>query len=211
MSHRPRPIPSYDPDLQVEWGEDCFLGAFTVIGIRPMANAANRRLIDRGTPQRVTVGDRSLIGTHCTIYHDVAIGEDCRVGDHAIIREACRIGARCVVGQNVDLQYNVRLGDDVKILNETQITGNSVIGKGVFIGPGVQSMNDDALFRAEAEDYRDRGQVGITIGDYVRIGGGAILLPGIKIGHHAIVAAGALVTRDVEPHAAVKGLPARAA
>lgn len=195
----PRLIPSYPTQASalVQWGPDCWYGEFCVIGQRPMANAANRRPVVDAEPQPVTIGDRTIIGTHATIYRDVTIGEDCRLGDHVVIREGGRIGKRCVVGTMVDLQFNVTLDDDVKIFNQTQITGNSTIGRGTFIGPGVQSMNDAALFKADPEDYRDRGQVGITIGEFVRIGGAAVLLPGITIGDRAIIGAGAVVTRDV--------------
>lgn len=208
----PNTIPSYPTraSMLVEWGEDCFVGEFAVIGLRPMSNAANRRPIsDQGEPQPVKIGSRSIIGTHATIYRDVQIGEDCRLGDHVIIREGGRIGKRCVVGSMVDLQFNVTLGDDVRIFNQTQITGQSVIGNGVFIGPGVQSMNDPYIAHHDLSDYQARGLHGVTIGDYVFIGGGAILLPGIKIGDRAIIAAGAVVTKDVSSAATVFGFPAR--
>jgi len=200
MSRRPRPIPSYAADLQVEWGEDCFLGDYCVIGIRPMANAANRRLIDHGTPQRVAIGDRSIIGTHCTIYHDVGIGEDCRLGDHAVIREGCRIGRRCVVGTKVDIQYDVIIADDVRILNEAHIAGGTVIGEGSFIGPGVSTANDR---RIDLDDYQDRGTRQPVIGRKVFVGQAAIILPGVTIGDGAIIGAGTVVTKDVPAGATV--------
>lgn len=195
----PRTIPSFPTHAGtlVEWGSDCWLGDFGVIGLRPMSNAANRRQIDNGPSKPVIIGDRTIIGTHCTIYSDVQMGEDCRLGDKVVIREGARIGKRCVIGTFVDLQFDVTLGDDVKIFNQTQITGGSVIGNGVFIGPGVQSMNDPYLARHDLADYQARGLEPVTIGDYVFIGGGAILLPGVKIGERAKIAAGAVVTKDV--------------
>ncbi len=207
----PRTIPSYPTHAGtlVEWGSDCWLGEFAVIGLRPMANAANRRMIPDGPPLPVKIGDRTIIGTHATIYRDVVMGEDCRLGDHVVIREGARIGNRCVIGSMCDLQFNVTLGDDVRIFNQTQITGYSVIGNGVFIGPGVQSMNDPHIAHHDLADYKARGLEGVTIGDYAFIGGAAILVPGIKIGERAKVAAGALVTKDVPAGATVYGLPAR--
>lgn len=199
MSNPPRLIPSYPTQaaLLVEWGSDCWFGEFCVIGQRPMANAANRRPLDDGEPKPVKIGDRTIIGSHCVVYRDVQMGEDCRLGDHATIREGARIGKRCVIGTMVDLQYNVTLADDVRILNQTQIAGGSVIGRGTFIGPGVQTANDPHVAKHGLEDYQDRGQVGVTIGEFVFIGVGAILLPGVKIGDRAIIGAGALVTKDV--------------
>jgi len=207
----PRKIPSFPTHAGalVEWGADCWLGDFGVIGLRPMSNAANRRLVDQGPSPPVKIGDRTIIGTHCTIYSDVIMGEDCRLGDKVVIREGARIGKRCVVGTMVDLQFNVTLGDDVRIFNQSQITGGSVIGNGVFIGPGVQSMNDPYIAHHSLEDYQARGLEPVTIGDYVFIGGGAILLPGVKIGARATVAAGAVVTKDVPAGETVFGMPAR--
>jgi len=196
----PRRIPFCDPVLMVEWGDDCWLGSMTVIGVRPMANAANRRLIDQGAPSKVIVGHRSVIGTHCTIYHNVVLGEDCRVGDHATIREGVRVGARSVIGTNVDIQYGCRIGSDVRVMNGAHITGGTVIGDGSFIGPGVMSANDKHV---DLADYRDRGQTAPVIGARVMIGVGAILLPGIVIGDGAIIGAGAVVTKDVPDGATV--------
>ncbi len=201
----PRTIPSYPTHAgtHVEWGADTWLGEFAVIGLRPMANAANRRPVVETEPQPVKIGDRTIIGTHATIYRDVTIGEDCRLGDHVVIREGARIGNRCVVGSMVDLQFNVTLGDDVRIFNQTQITGGTVIGDHTFISAGVQSVNDPHLFNFDLEDYQDRGTAGPKIGDKVKIGPGAILLPGVIIGDEAIIAAGAIVTRDVPAGAIV--------
>jgi maltose O-acetyltransferase len=97
----------------------------------------------------------------------------------------------------------------VRILNETHITGGTVIGDGTFIGPGVWSANDPYLAHFDLDDYQDRGQVAPIIGRKVFIGVGAILLPGIVIGDGAMIAAGALVTKDVAPGAKVYGMPAR--
>jgi UDP-2-acetamido-3-amino-2,3-dideoxy-glucuronate N-acetyltransferase len=207
---QPRQIPSYPTHAatMVEWGVDTWLGDFTVIGLRPMTTAANRRLVDQGPPKPVKIGDRSIIGAHCTLYRDIVIGDDTRVADHVVIREGVRIGARCVIGVMVDLQYNVTIADDVRILNQTQIAGGSTIGRGTFIGPGVQTANDPHVAKFDLDDYRNRGQVGVTIGEKVFIGVGAILLPGVKIGDGARIAAGAVVTKDVPAGAAVYGMPA---
>jgi acetyltransferase-like isoleucine patch superfamily enzyme len=184
-----------------------YVSTHAALGRVPLATAANRRPVRQPTAGRI--GSGTVIGDFAVLYAGTFIGRDCQIGDHAVIREDVRLGNRVVVGTMVDLQYNVLVGDDVKLLNQTQITGNSTIGRGSFFGPGVQSMNDRELFKHEPEDYQDRGQVGITVGEYVRIGGGAILLPGITIGARAVVGAGAVVTRDVAAGETVMGFPAR--
>ena len=100
-------------------------------------------------------------------------------------------------------------------MNQAQIAGGSVIGRGSFIGPGVQTANDPHVARHGLEDYQDRGQVGVTIGEHVFVGVGAIILPGVRIGDGAIIGGGAVVTRDILAGEmimapGVRGLPVRA-
>jgi acetyltransferase-like isoleucine patch superfamily enzyme len=182
------------------------IGAFTVMGRQPYTTAANRRQARLAGPGRI--GSGSVIGCLCVIYAGSFIGKECCVGDHAVIRENVRIGDRCVIGTKVDIQYGATIGNDVRILNETQIAGGTVIGDGSFIGPGVQTANDPHVARFGLDDYQDRGQAGPVIGKKVFIGVGAILLPGVVIGDGATIAAGAIVTRDVRAGAAVFGAPA---
>lgn len=189
-------------------GDNVGLAVACVIGFPPRGTAANRRPISKSL-SCTRLGDRVVVKPFACIYLDVHIGEDTLVGNHASIREGSRIGKRCVVGAYVDIQYDVILGDDVRILNQTQITGGTRIGSGTFIGPGVQTANDPYLFHEDLDDYKDRGQVPPVIGNKVFIGVGAIILPGVKIGDGARVAAGALVTRDVPAGATVVGSPAR--
>lgn len=190
------------------WGDDCVYGAYCVFGVVPIANAANRRPVKSDwSPGHI--GSRTIIGHHCVLGAGVMLGEDCRLGDQVNIREGVAVGARCVIGTKVDIQFGCVIADDVKIFNQTQITGNSTIGRGVFIGPGVQSMNDSEIAQHDLADYQHRGQIGVTIEDYAFIGGGAILLPGIRIGDRAKIAAGAVVTKDVPAGAEVFGVPAR--
>lgn len=171
------------------------IGSFTAIGRQPYSTAANRRPVRLVGAGRI--GEGTVVGCLCVIYAGVFIGRETCIGDHAVIREDTRIGARCVIGTKVDIQYGATIGDDVRILNETQIAGGTVIGDGTFIGPGVQTANDPHVARFGLDDYQDRGQVAPVIGRKVFIGVGAILLPGVKIGDGAVIAAGAVVTKDV--------------
>jgi acetyltransferase-like isoleucine patch superfamily enzyme len=183
------------------------IGAFTALGRQAYPTAANRRptrLVEAGH-----IGSGTVIGCQCVIYAGVFIGRECCIGDHVVIREDTNIGDRCVLGTKVDIQYGVRIANDVRLLNETQIAGGTVIGEGSFLAQGVTMANDPHLFNFDLGDYRDRGQTGPVIGRHVKIGPGAILLPGVVIGDEAIIGAGALVTRDVAPGAKMFGLPAR--
>lgn len=188
--------------------ENVRIGAFTVMGRQPYATDANRRPVR--TVDAGRVGRDSVIGALCVVYAGVLLGREACVGDHAVIREDTRIGNRCVIGTKVDIQYGCTIADDVRILNETQIAGGTVIGAGTFIAPGVQTANDPYLFNFDMEDYRDRGQKAPVIGCNVKIGPGAILLPGVVIGDRAVVGAGAVVTKDVPAGVKVFGMPAAA-
>lgn len=195
----PRVAPFLEPGV--------YISDRAALGRVPMPTLANRRPVRQPTAGRI--GSGAVIGDFAVIYAGTFIGADCCIGDHAVIREDNRIGARCVIGTMADIQYGCTIGDDVRILNEVQIAGGSTIGRGSFIGPGVQTANDSQVARHDLADYQDRGQAGITIGEFVFIGAGAILLPGITIGDRAIIAAGAVVTRDVPAGGRVAGVPAR--
>jgi acetyltransferase-like isoleucine patch superfamily enzyme len=75
----------------------------------------------------------------------------------------------------------------------------------VFIGPGASTTNDDTMSRHE----RDMELRGATLRRACRIGGSAVIVPGVEVGEEAFVAAGAVVTKDVPPRAFMVGVPAR--
>jgi acetyltransferase-like isoleucine patch superfamily enzyme len=106
----------------------------------------------------------------------------------------------------VTLNYDVLVGDDVKIMDNTHVTGGTIIGDGAFVSLTVGMTNDNS----PTEPVSDGGRIaGPTIQARAVIGAGATLLPGIVIGEDAVVAAGAVVTRDVAPGETVMGVPAR--
>lgn len=135
-------------------------------------------------------------------------------------------GAYCEVGARTILQ-DVSMGDYSYVVNDAQIT-YTTIGKFVSIAamtrinPGNHPMHRatqahftyraSAYFPGEADDaefFAWRRQHHVTIGHDVWIGHGAIVLPGRNIGNGAVIAAGAIVTKDVPPYAIVAGNPAR--
>lgn len=153
----------------------------------------------------LTIGDRTEIGPYTVIYGGVAIGIDCLIGDGVNIREGTKIGNRCVIGTHVSINYNAVIEDEVRIMNGTHITGGCHIGQGTFIGCNVSTMNDR---RKEVVDYQFVGAQPPIIGKRCLIGSGACILPGVKIGDGAIVAAGAIVVHDVPPGGIVKAIGA---
>lgn len=187
-------------------GKNVVVGMGSHFGIQPLTTPANRREVDREPSGYI--GDACVIGCNVVMYANVRLGVECRVGDFACIREGVRIGDRCVIGTNVDVQYGALIGDDVRILNGTHISGGTIIGNGTFVGPGVMTANHRNV---DLHNYGNppEGRHAPEIGRFVMIGVGAILLPGVKIGDGATIAAGALVTKDVPAGETWSGIPAR--
>jgi UDP-3-O-[3-hydroxymyristoyl] glucosamine N-acyltransferase len=155
--------------------------------------------------KKVNIGADCSIGPHAVIYYDVEIGNNTLLGDGASIREQCRIGAQVIIGRYVTINYEVTIGDLTKIMDHSWLAGNMKIGKNVFISGGVMTANDNDM---GAGGY-DHHVVGPVIQNNSRIGVGAILLPGITVGEHSVIAAGAVATRNVSINKTVKGIPAR--
>ena len=184
-------------------GVEVFPGA--VLGKEPKGAGATAR-----TPhfeRRVVVGANCSIGPHAVVFYDVEIGESTLLGDGASVREQCRIGSRCIISRYVTVNYNTVIGDRTKIMDLSHITGNCRIGNDVFISIHVGSTNDNAIGR---DGYAEDRIVGPTVEDGAMLGAGVVLLPAVRVGAGAVVAAGAVVTRDVPPGTTVFGMPARA-
>ncbi|MGE0152192.1 MAG: DapH/DapD/GlmU-related protein [Reyranellaceae bacterium] len=190
-------------DHRVEIGENTEVFPFTVIGKEPKAAGVMTRKVE--FRPHVKVGRGCLLGPHATIYCDVEIGDATLVGDGASIREESVIGERCVISRYVTINYRSRIGARTKVLDHSWICGEISIGEDVMISGGVLTSNDNTLGRT---DFNERMR-GPTIEDGAMIGIGARLLPNIRIGRNALVAAGAVVTRDVPDGASVFGMPAR--
>jgi UDP-2-acetamido-3-amino-2,3-dideoxy-glucuronate N-acetyltransferase len=142
------------------------------------------------------------------------IGAGTRIWAFTHILPGASIGSRCNIGDHCFVESNVAIGDDVTIKNGNSIWEGVTLEDGIFVGPSVVFTNDlrprSPRLADAAERYADRSWLVPTI---VRrgatLGAGAVILAGVTIGEYAFVAAGALVTRDVDAHALVVGSPAR--
>lgn len=156
--------------------------------------------------KKIVIGEECSIGPHAVIYYDVTIDNNTLIGDGASIREQCVIGSYCILGRYVTVNYNAKIGCRTKIMDNTNVTGNCVIGNNVFIGMMVGMANDNLT----ASGYGNGEHIiGPIIEDNVFIGVGSSLLPAVRIGENAIVAAGSVVTKNVEANTRVAGVPAR--
>lgn len=130
---------------------------------------------------------------------------------------AIRLGARCILQPNVWLNVvspkaSLQIGEYSFIGRGTEIDVSLgvAIGKGALIAPGVFITDHNHSLQRGAPMFRQRGEEApVTIGDDVWIGANAVILCGVTIGEGAVVAAGAVVNRDVAPYAIVGGVPAK--
>lgn len=136
------------------------------------------------------------------------IGEDVFIGHFVFIRPGCKIGARTKILAYTFLEGDNIIGEDVSITPHCHITKGMMIENKAFIGPGLHSMNDKQMvhLRRHIKPFKPCPPI---IRRGARVGGGVFILPGIEIGENAVVGAGSLVTKNVNPGEVVYGAPAR--
>lgn len=153
------------------------------------------------------------IGEYSRISSNVRIEAGCRIGSHTFIGHGCvlrpgtHIGDNCTIGHLTVFEGDSEIKDGTLIHAQCHITKGVTIGERVFIAPLFVGANDPRMCHARRHciDYKETPYV---IGDGARIAVGVTLLPGVRIGHNAMVGAHALVTKDVPDNAIVRGVPA---
>jgi acetyltransferase-like isoleucine patch superfamily enzyme len=188
----------------VKIGDDVEIFPGAYIGKPPRGVGAMTRPMSFAA--KINIGNGCVIGPNAIIYYDVEIGPQTLISDGASIREQSKIGSRCIIGRYVTVNYATLVGNNTKVQDHTWLAGNMSIGDRVFISGGVTTANDNLM---GASGYVEDDIVGPTIGNGVRIGAGAIILPKVNVGDNALVGAGAVVTKDVPEEQTAKGIPAR--
>ena len=141
------------------------------------------------------------------IDEEVIIGEGTRIWHFCHVQSGAIIGRDCTIGQNVNISNHVIIGDDVKIQNNVSVYEGVELEKGVFCGPSCVFTND-LTPRSEYPKGSAR-YIKTLVKHGASIGANATIICGHTIGEYAMVAAGAVVTKDVEPYTLVAGIPAR--
>ena len=175
-----------------------------VVGKQPTLSP--RSTAKREPLQPAVLGDGTIVSTGAIVFAGTEVGARVILGDQSCIRERVTIGDDVVVGRGSLVENDTTIGALTKIQAEAYVTAYSTLEEDVFIAPCVVTTNDNFMGRTEGRHALMRGP---TIRRRARVGGGAVLCPGVEIGEEAFVGAGAVVVRDVAPRTVVVGNPAR--
>jgi acetyltransferase-like isoleucine patch superfamily enzyme len=175
-----------------------------VVGKQPTLGSASTAKRDPLPPTRI--GDGTVVSTGAIVFAGSTIGANCIVGDQSCIRERVELADNCILGRASLIENDTTVGAGTRIQADAYVTAYSTLEEDVFIAPCVVTTNDNFMGRTEQRRALMKGP---TIRRGARVGGGAILCPGIEIGEEAFVGAGAVVTKDVPARKLVVGSPAR--
>jgi acetyltransferase-like isoleucine patch superfamily enzyme len=183
-------------------GDECSIEDHAVLGKQPRLAPHSQ---SQGEVGALELAPGVSVGAGAVLFAGASIATEVIVGDQSFVRERTRIGAASVIGRGSVVDNDVQLGERVRVQTSVYLTAYTLIEDDVFIGPAVTTTNDNTMARHASETPT----VGATLRRACRIGGGAVLAPGIEVGEEAYVAAGAVVVSDVPPGMVVMGVPAR--
>ena len=154
-----------------------------------------------------------MIHSSSVIETGAFVDVDATVWGNSHIRSGASVGAGTSIGTNVYIGPGVRIGENCKIQNSALLYEPSQISDSCFVGPGVIFTNDErpraVNFDGSAKTASDWSAVAVILEEGASVGAGAICVAPVTIGKWAMVAAGAVVTSHVPPHALVVGVPAK--
>lgn len=133
------------------------------------------------------------------------IGKNTKIWINVQIRENSVVGADCILSKDVYIDHNVKIGDRCKVQNSVSIYNGVTIENDVFVGPSA-CFSNDKIPRA----FNNHWEITPTlVKKGVSIGANATIVCGITLGEYSMVAAGSVVTKNVEPYSLVMGNPAK--
>lgn len=175
----------------------------------PGASIRGRRVEPlRPTPPQMTASKTESLGYFVhpqALCESRSIGPNTRIWAFAHVLPGAVIGSDCNICDHVFIENDVVLGDRVTVKCGVQLWDGLRVADGVFIGPNATFSND----KYPKSKHYQPAPLQTHIGKGASIGGGATILPGLRIGARAMIGAGSVVTHDVPPRAIVSGNPAR--
>lgn len=149
---------------------------------------------DYFTHETAIVDDGATIGTGTKIWH------------WAHICSGAKIEKNCVFGQNVFVANRVKIGNNVKVQNNVSIYDDVTLEDDVFCGPSMvfTNVNNPRAHIERKDEYRPT-----LVEQGATLGANCTIICGNTIGQYAMIGAGAVITKDVQPHALMVGIPAK--
>lgn len=175
-------------------------------GQRSLETRASVRLAEIVSPGATSAAPDYFVHPLAAIDDGVTIGKGTRIWHFSHVLKDSRIGAGCIIGQNACIGPNVTIGDRCKLQNNISIYPGVTLEDGVFCGPSCVFTN---VLTPRAEIERKNEFLPTLVKRGATIGANATVVCGSILGEYCFIAAGAVVTRDVPPHALMAGVPAR--
>ena len=185
-------------------GTDVKVLEYAVVGKQPVLSP--RSTASRELLAPAELGPGTIVSTGAIVFAGSHIGARVILGDQSCVRERVTIADDVVLGRGSLVENDTTIGAGTRIQADAYITAYSTLEEDVFVAPCVVTTNDNFMGRTGRRHELTKGP---TVRRGARIGGGAILCPGIEIGEEAFVGAGAVVVKDVPARAVVVGNPAR--
>lgn len=140
------------------------------------------------------------------IDEQVSIGKGTKIWHFCHIQKGAKLGENCSLGQNVNVANNVKIGNGVRIQNNVSVYEGVELEDNVFCGPSCVFTN----VSTPRAHYSVHGVYAKTLIKYgASLGANSTVVCGHNVGRCALIAAGAVVTKDVKDHALMAGVPAR--
>ncbi len=181
----------------VTLGENAFVGSNCILGEYGMDFCLKRQ----AELQPLMIGEHALIRSGSILYGGSQIGAHFQTGHQVTIREKTEIGHHVSVGTLSDIQGNCRLGNYTRLHSNVHIGQLSQVDDFVWIYPYVVLTNDPT---PPSNDF-----AGVHVHSFAIVATGSIIMPGLEIGHDALIGAGAIVTKSVDSYAVAVGNPAK--
>ncbi|HWR47095.1 MAG TPA: hypothetical protein VN327_05680 [Pseudonocardiaceae bacterium] len=175
-------------------GEQARIEEHAVAGKPELGYAAGR--IYPGTGGTTVIGAGAVVRCGAIVYADVHL-----------LRTSVQVGAETQLGHHLTVERATRIGQDVRCSPNSHITSSTWIADRVFLGAGIQTINDKTL--TWRDPNRTPTLAAPRFDTSAKVGSGSTVLAGVTIGEHALVGAGSLVTRDIPAGALAYGHPAR--
>ena len=185
-------------------GEGVKVLEYAIVGKQPVLSP--RSTTSREPLAPTEIGSGTIDSTGAIVFAGSTVGARVILGDQSCVRERVTIGDDVVVGRGSLVENDTSVGARTRIQADAYVTAYSTLEEDVFIAPCVVTTNDNFMGRTERRLALMKGP---TVRRGARVGGGAVLCPGVEIGEEAFVGAGTVVTKDVPAGVIVVGNPAR--